>query len=107
MVYDPISKDWVPRFGMGSIKKIEEKHNWLMEEKPKHRESGIDPFTYQKNEKKIEKEKQDLRELKNKITMSGPAGKGKGSMDQILDNAAKKESNGMIEEKDKAAVALQ
>ena len=47
--------------------------------------------------------------------MSGPAGKGKGSMDQILDNstkkgkgemdqildnAAKKEANGMIEEKD-------
>ena len=34
MVFDEITKDWVPRFGHGSVKKIEEKHNWLMEEKP-------------------------------------------------------------------------
>jgi len=25
-----------------------------MEEKPKHVESGLDPFTYKKNEKKLE-----------------------------------------------------
>lgn len=24
MVYDPITKDWVPRFGLGSVKKIAE-----------------------------------------------------------------------------------
>ena len=65
MVYDEITKDWVPRFGMGSVKKIEDRHNWVMEEKQKHLESGLDPFTYKKNEKKLEKEKQDLRELKN------------------------------------------
>lgn len=65
MVYDPITQDHVPRYGMGSIKKIEDKFNWVMEEKPKHAESGIDPFTYKKNEKNIEKEKQNLRELKN------------------------------------------
>ena len=65
MVYDEITKDWVPRFGMGNVKKIEDRHNWVMEEKPKHLESGLDPFTYKKNEKKLEKEKQDLRELKN------------------------------------------
>jgi hypothetical protein len=67
LVFDPISKDYVPRFGMGSIKKIEERHNWVMEENGKHRAAGVDPFTYKKNEKKIEKEKQDLRELKNKV----------------------------------------
>lgn len=38
-----------------------------MEEKPKHVEAGMDPFTYKKHEKKIEKEKQNLRELKNKL----------------------------------------
>jgi regulator of ribosome biosynthesis len=54
MVFDPITKDWVPRYGMGSIKKIEDKYNWLMEEKPKHVASGLDPFTYKKNEKKLE-----------------------------------------------------
>jgi hypothetical protein len=33
MVFDPITKDFVPRYGMGSIKKIEDEHNWAMEEK--------------------------------------------------------------------------
>ena len=61
MVYDPMTDDFVPRYGMGSIKKIEEKYQWAMEEKPKHVESGLDPFTYKKNEKKLQKEKQDLR----------------------------------------------
>jgi len=50
-----------------------------MEEKPKHVEAGVDPFTFKKNEKKIQKEMQDLRELKNKIVNSGPAGLGKSS----------------------------
>lgn len=72
MVFDPITNDWVPRYGMGSIKKIAEKHNWLMEEKPKHVAAGINPFEFKKNEKKIETEKQNLRELKNKIAASGP-----------------------------------
>ena len=33
MVYDPITKDWVPRFGFGSVKQIEAKHDWLLEDK--------------------------------------------------------------------------
>jgi regulator of ribosome biosynthesis len=57
MVFDPLSNDWVPRYGTGSIKKMEDKYNVVMEEKEKHREAGMDPFTYKKNEKKIEKEK--------------------------------------------------
>lgn len=28
-VWDEITKDWVPRFGRGSIKKIEEDANWI------------------------------------------------------------------------------
>ena len=46
MVFDPITKDWVPRYGARSIKKIEDKHNWLMEDKPKY--GDMDPFTYMK-----------------------------------------------------------
>ena len=53
MVYDEITKDWVPRYGAGSIKKIQEKSNVIMMTKPKHDESGLDPFTYARNEKKI------------------------------------------------------
>ena len=54
MVFDPITKDWVPRYGMGSIKKIEDKFNWLMPEKPKHVQSGLDPFSFKKMEKKLD-----------------------------------------------------
>lgn len=57
MVYDTHTEDWVPRYGPGSVKKIADKTTVFMAEKPKHVESGIDPFTYKKNEKKIEKEK--------------------------------------------------
>ena len=92
MVFDPISNDWVPRYGMGSIKKIEEKHNWLMEEKPKNIAAGVNPFDYKKNEKKIEMEAQKLRELKNKISASGPISKADKGKDQILDNSMKNES---------------
>lgn len=67
MVFDPITEDWVPRHGTGSIKKIAERHNWLMEDKPKHETSGVDPFTYEKQEKKKAKEKQGLAQLKNEI----------------------------------------
>jgi len=54
MVFDELTNDWVPRYGAGSIKKVQDKYNWLMEEKPKHVEAGMDPFTYKKNEKKLE-----------------------------------------------------
>jgi len=34
LVFDPISNDWVPRWGPNSKKKIEAKHEWLLEDKP-------------------------------------------------------------------------
>lgn len=37
MVYDPLTKDWVPRYGAGSVKKVAERFNWLQEETAKHR----------------------------------------------------------------------
>lgn len=52
LVYDEITKDWVPRWGVGSIKKIAEEADWARVEKPKHRHAGVDPFTYEKMEKK-------------------------------------------------------
>ena len=53
MVYDEATKDWVPRFGQGSIKKVGEKHNQLMVQKKEHRDAGMDPFTFEKNKKKL------------------------------------------------------
>jgi len=88
LTFDPITKDWVPRFGMGSIKKVEEKYNWMMEEKPKHVEAGLDPFTFKKNEKNLEKEKQNLRELKNKVSAQDQENKESHQKDKILDPMA-------------------
>lgn len=67
LVFDPITKDWVPRWGKGSVKKIAEKMNFAMEEKPKHRAAGMDPFTFAKAEKNAMKEKQNLASIKNQI----------------------------------------
>lgn len=57
LVFDPITKDWVPRWGKGSVKKIADKMNFAMEEKPIHRMTGMDPFTFAKAEKKAKMEK--------------------------------------------------
>lgn len=65
LIFDPITNDWVPRWGQGSAKKIEEHHQWLMPEKGKHRTAGVDPFTYARAEKKATKEKQNLAEVRN------------------------------------------
>jgi regulator of ribosome biosynthesis len=65
MVFDPISNDWVPRWGHNSKKAIEEKHNWLMMDKPDS--EGTNPFTKLKQEKKLQKEKEGLKHLKNEI----------------------------------------
>ena len=67
LVFDPITNDWVPRWGPNSKKKIEAKHDWLQEDKPKHLEAGIDPFTMKKQEKKVVLEKEKLRKLKNDL----------------------------------------
>ena len=83
MVFDEITKEWVPRYGMGSVKKIGEKYNWLMEENSKHREAGMNPFEYELNKKKLAKEKQALAEVKNQMHASG-ADKNTNK-DQILD----------------------
>jgi len=47
-----------------------------MMEKPKHLAAGVDPFTYDKTEKRARTEKQNLRHLKNKMHDAGPANKG-------------------------------
>jgi hypothetical protein len=96
MVYDEITKDWVPRFGMGSIKKIQKNNEYIMVEKPKHVEAGMDPFTYKQNEKRLDKEKQNLREVKNKVLQDGVSSRDKGK-DQVL-GANSKEGQGQGQE---------
>lgn len=63
MVYSEIAKDWVPRWGKGSAKKIEEQANWAIEDDG----TGVNPFEKKKAEKNLAKAKQEKKEMKNKL----------------------------------------
>jgi regulator of ribosome biosynthesis len=63
MVYSETAGDWVPRWGKGSAKKIEENAEWAIEEKPGM--EGKDPFALRKQQKDLIKMKQNKREMKN------------------------------------------
>lgn len=65
MVYDAITKDWVPRYGYKSVKKIQEKQDWVLEDKPSH--GDLDPFTYKSQQKKLKLEKEKLKQMKNEM----------------------------------------
>ena len=66
MIFDPITKDWVPRWGPNSQKKIVEKHEWLIEDNS-GKEGGVNPFTKKKQEKKLGVEKEKMKMLKNEM----------------------------------------
>lgn len=63
MVYSEEAKDWVPRWGKGSRKKIEKEINWAIEDDG----TGINPFDKQSQQKQLKKAKQEKHELKNEI----------------------------------------
>jgi Ribosome biogenesis regulatory protein (RRS1) len=66
LVFDEITKDWVPRWGPNSKKKIEGKHEWLLVDN-KGLAEGTDPFTIKRQEKKLELEKENMKRLKNDL----------------------------------------
>lgn len=73
LVYDGQTQEWLPRWGPGSVKKVHDDLQWIMEEKPKHVEAGLDPYAYEKQEKRKVHEKQKLAELKNKVRQVKPS----------------------------------
>lgn len=66
LVFDPITNDWVPRWGPNSKKKIEGKHEWLLVDN-KGLAEGTDPFTIKRQEKKLQLEKESMKRLKNDL----------------------------------------
>ena len=88
MVYSEEVGDWVPRWGKGSVKHIQDSMNWLMEEK----EPGVNPFEQKSNEKQIAKAKQMKRQIKNEEFAKNYLAKKKGNSNQINNN--KNEENG-------------
>lgn len=63
MVFSDITQSYVPRWGKGSIKKIEDQVNWALEEKI----PGENPFDKKSKEKQLKKLKQEKHEIKNKL----------------------------------------
>jgi hypothetical protein len=70
LVYDDITKSWVPRHGGKSIKKIQESVDVIREVKPGDNPTE-DPFQKAKMEKKLAQEEQRLREIRNKAEAKG------------------------------------
>jgi regulator of ribosome biosynthesis len=106
MVYSEIAKDWVPRWGKGSIKKIENETNWALEEK----QFGVNPFEQKNQEKKLLVQKQKIREMKNKIrnsnennfnSISKNKKNNKGKNISLDENNEIKKSNNKISRKEK------
>ena len=87
MVYSEEVGDWVPRWGKGSVKHIQDSMNWLMEEK----EPGVNPFEQKSNEKQIAKAKQMKRQIKNEEFAKNYLAKKKGNLNQM--NNDKNEEN--------------
>jgi hypothetical protein len=56
MVYDEITKDWAPRWGSNSVKKIQDDAEFIIEAKPGD-DIYQDPFEQKSIKKQLEKEK--------------------------------------------------
>jgi regulator of ribosome biosynthesis len=69
MVYSEELKDWVPRWGKGSIKKIKAERDAIRVIKPG--EEGIDLFEKAKEEKKLALNKQKMNQFKNELREKG------------------------------------
>jgi regulator of ribosome biosynthesis len=63
MIWSDEFQKYLPRWGKGSLKKETENSKYIIEDKEKY--EGKNPFTYNKQEKKLEKLKQMKREKKN------------------------------------------
>jgi len=66
MVWDEISKDWVPRWGYGSIKKIQKRADIVRTVKPGE-DPNADPWEKDKIEKEMGANKQKMAEMANKL----------------------------------------
>lgn len=88
MIYSEEVGDWVPRWGRGSVKKIQDSMNWVMEEK----EPGVNPFEQKSNEKQLAKAKQLKRQMKNeeyakKVLNSKKEGNNNNSSNNNINNS--------------------
>jgi len=70
MVFDEITQNYVPRWGPGSIKKIQDNADVVRDVKPGE-DPKEDPFEKKSKTKQLQKEKQKFNELRNKMDAKG------------------------------------
>ncbi len=70
MVFDEITKTWVPRWGPGSLKKIQDSVDIIREVKTGE-DPNADPFEKKSKTKQLDKERQKYNELRNKMESKG------------------------------------
>jgi regulator of ribosome biosynthesis len=107
MVYSEEIGDWVPRWGRGSMKKIQDSMNWVMEEK----EPGVNPFEQKSNEKQLAKAKQLKRQMKNeeyakKVLNSKKEGNNNNNSNNNINNS-KSEPKQKLSKKQRKALKAQ
>ena len=107
MVYSEEVGDWVPRWGRGSVKKIQDSMNWAMEEK----EPGVNPFEQKSNEKQLAKAKQLKRQMKNeeyakKVLNSKKEGNNNNNSNNNINNS-KSEPKQKLSKKQRKALKAQ
>ena len=109
MVYSEEVGDWVPRWGRGSVKKIQDSMNWAMEEK----EPGVNPFEQKSNEKQLAKAKQLKSQMKNeeyakKVLNSKKEGNNNNSSNNNINNInSKSEPKQKLSKKQRKALKAQ
>lgn len=85
LVYSEQVKDWVPRYGKNSKAQLEEELDIIHEEKVG---GSSDPFKEKKENKKLEKNKHELKELHNRVRSKKNKEKDqqKSSLDKSIKN---------------------
>jgi len=94
LVYDEVSGDWKPRWGYNSIKKSEDKANWVHEVQ-KGEDPYANPFERQKAEKKLTVARQKMREVRNKVEAAG--GKIRASVPDLQAGGSKRGTEALQE----------
>jgi regulator of ribosome biosynthesis len=95
MIYSEAAGDWVPRWGKGSSKKMDESLDWAMEETKK----GENPFEMKSKEKQLNKMKEKKKELKNYQKSLGEKAKSKLSSESHVKKNKKMGKNEKFKEK--------
>eukprot|EP01053_Blabericola_migrator_P009390 Blabericola_migrator_1__9389@NODE_506_length_7963_cov_38_720618_g388_i0_p8_GENE_NODE_506_length_7963_cov_38_720618_g388_i0NODE_506_length_7963_cov_38_720618_g388_i0_p8_ORF_typecomplete_len181_score39_08RRS1/PF04939_12/6_6e33DUF4390/PF14334_6/0_076_NODE_506_length_7963_cov_38_720618_g388_i061806722 len=70
LVFDPVEKNWKINRGGRSLKHAEDKRTWFIEHKD-HENPYVDPFKLRREMKSLEKAKQKMKEVSNKVRKAG------------------------------------